>query len=500
MNDITIRRLVFLLTLFVLINIAQITTVNSKENIVLVEGTETIATKSSGYTFLANPISKSFNTFLEYDESKSIQPIIENIATSEVDVNLTGILNVNISHINGSQVSNLPIKLENQLGTIVVNATTNSNGNYVFDYLGLNDTYWVSLVYKGVPYYKGYSFTNGSSAQLDIMVYEVTRSDEDIVITAHQVLIQTSENLLSVHEYLTYENDGIKVFNNSRLIVWFPQEIRDFSSSIMDCCIQIFEDGAVFDPMDPIMPGQQYFMSMSYYLDVASSDYTFRKKTDYSTKAFHLFVADNENIKVTSVSGLEDQGSITLDDIDHTFYTGFDLEAGIFLGVNLVGLGSSFNFMNQIGGIILISLIPTFLVSYSFMRGKRMGKASTEDLASKKRGIFKKIIQLESDYEAGDVSENRYENLQSKYRKRVMQLMQLIDESRLHQSQSQQYLLEQRIEKRSLMSTLEKLEEDFKNGLISEEGYQKIKTMYEKRMIKVIEEIRKLEETTNNGE
>jgi hypothetical protein len=134
------------------------------------------------------------------------------------------------------------------------------------------------------------------------------------------------------------------------------------------------------------------------------------------------------------------------------------------------------------------------------MRGKRMGKASTEDLESKKRGIFKKIIQLESDYEAGDVSENRYENLRSKYRKRVMQLMQLIDESRLHQSQSQQYLLEQRIEERSLMSTLEKLEEDFKNGLISEEGYQKIKAMYEKRMIKVIEEIRKLEETTNNGE
>lgn len=246
MNDITIRRLVFLLTLFVLINIAQITTVNSKENIVLVEGTETIATKSSGYTFLANPINKSLNTFLEYDESKYIQPMTENIATSEVDLNLTGILNVNIIHINGSQVSNLPIKLENQLGTIVVNATTNSNGKYVFDYLGLNDTYWISLVYEGVPYHKGYSFTNGSSAQLDIMVYEATRSDEDIVITAHQVLIQTSENLLSVHEYLTYENDGIKVFNNSRLIVWFPQEIRDFSSSIMDCCIQIFEDGAVF--------------------------------------------------------------------------------------------------------------------------------------------------------------------------------------------------------------------------------------------------------------
>ena len=463
MKNTTRRLSVFFLALLVLINIAQVTTVNSTETVAVVDGTE-------------------------------------NIATSEVDVNLTSILNVNITHVNGSQISYLPIKLENQLGTIVLNATTNSNGKYTFENLGLNDTYWVSFDYEGVPYYKGHSFTNGTSAQLDMMVYETTRSDEDIVITAHQVLIQTSENLLSVHEYLTYENDGIKVFNNSRLIVWFPQEVRDFSSSIMDCCIELYEDGAIFDPMDPIMPGQQYFMSMSYYLDATSADYTFRKRTDYITKAFHLFVADNEDIKVTSASGLTDQGPITLQDIAHTFYTGFDLEAGIFLGINFDGLVSSFDFMSQLGGIILISMIPTFFVSYSIIRGKRMGKASTEDLEGKKREIFTKIMQLESDYKAGDVSENRYENLQSKYQKNVMQLMQLIDESRLHQSQSQQYLLEQRIEERSLLSTLEKLEEDFNKGLISEKGYQKIKANYEKRRTKVMEEIRKSEETTNNGE
>jgi hypothetical protein len=484
----------------VLINIAQVTTVNSKENVALIEGVGIIASKSSGYTFLANPINKSFNTLLEYDESVYTNPMIRNIATSEVDINLTSTLNVNVIHINGSQVSNLPINLENPPGTIIVNATTNSNGKYAFEHLGLNDTYWVTLVYEGVPYYKEFSFVNESSAQLNIVVYEATRSDEDIVITAHQVFIGTSENLLNVIEYLTYENVGINVFNNSLLSIWLPQEMHDFSSSIMDCCIQIYQDGALFDPMDPIIPGQQYTMWMNYYLDVVSSEYTFRKKTEYNTDAFHLFIENKEEIKEMSASGLEDQGIITIADIEHTFFIGSDLEAGIYLAVNFVGLGSPIDFMSQIVGIILISMIPTFLVSYSIIRRKRKGKTSVEDLEAKKRGVFKKIIQLESDYESGDISKNSYENLRTKHRKRVIQLMQLIDESRSHQSQSQQHLSDKRIEERSLLSTLQKLEEDFKNGLISEEGYQKIKAMYEKRRIKVMEEIRKIEETTNNGE
>jgi len=500
MRNITVRCSVFLLTLFLLLNIIQVTTVNSKENVVLIEGAEVIATKSSGYSFLADPISKSFNTLFKYDESKYTKSMIRNIAISEVDFNLTGTINVNVIHINGSQVSNLPIKLENPPGTILVNATTDSNGKYAFEHLGLNDTYWIILVYEGVPYYKDFSFTNGSSAQLNIVVYETTRSDENIVVNAYQVLIQTSEDLLIVSEYITYENVGINVFNNSRLSVWLPRDMHDFSSSIMDCCIQVYEEGAIFDPMDPIMPGQKYSLSMSYYLDVVSSDYVFIKKIEYNTEAFHLFVEDIGDIQEIRAPGLENQGTVTLDDIEHTFFMGSDLEAGIYLAVNLVGVGPSFDFMNQLVGIILVSMIPAFLVSYSIIRRKSKGKTSVEDLEAKKRAIFNKIIQLESDYESGDISENSFENLRSKYRKRVIELMQLIDESKSHQSQSQQHLSDQRIEEKSLLSTLEKVEEDFKKGLISEEGYQKIKAVYEKRRIKVLEEIRKSEETPNNGE
>jgi hypothetical protein len=458
-----------------LINITQVTTVNSKENMILVEGEEFIATKNSGYTSLINPISRSFNTLFEYDEPTYTKPIIRNVATSEVDFNLTGSLNVNVIHINGSQISNLPIKLENPPGIIVVNATTNSNGEYAFEHLGLNDTYWVTFVYEGVPYYTYFSFTNESSAHLNIVVYETTRSDEDIVITAYQVLIQTSENLLSVSEYLTYENVGINVFNNSRLSVFF-------------------------DPMDPIMPGRQYTMFMSYYLDVVSSDYMFIKKIEYNTEAFHLFVEDKGDIQEILAPGLENQGTVTLDDIEHTFFMGSNLESGISLGVNLVGVGPTFDFMNQLVGIILVSMIPTFIVSYSIIRRKRKGKTLVEDLEVKKREIFKKIIQLESEYESGDISKNSFENLRSKYRKSVIELMQLIDESRSQQSQSQEHLSDQRIEEKLLLSTLEKVEEDFKKGLISEEGYQKIKAVYEKRRIEVREEMRKSEETPNNGE
>jgi hypothetical protein len=499
MRNITKRCLVFFLTLFLLINIAQVPTVNSKENGVLVEVVEAIATKRSEYISLANPTNKSFNTLFKYNELKYTEPMITNIATSEVDFNLTGILNVNVIHVNGSQVSNLPIKLEKPSGTILVNATTNSNGTYAFEHLGLNDTYWVTLVYDGAAYYKDFSFTNESSAQLNIEVYETTRSDEDIVITAYQVFIGSSENLLSVIEYLTYENVGINVFNNSLLSVWLPQEMHDFSSSIMDCCIQVYEDGALFDPMDPIMPGKQYSMWVTYYLDVVSSDYIFRKKIEYNTEAFHLFIENKEELEEILAPGLENQGNVTIADIEHTFFMGSNLEAGINLAVNLVGLGPSLDFTNQIVGIILISMIPTFLISYSIIRRKHKG-TSVEKLEAKKRVILKKIIQLEAEYESGDISKNKYENLRSKHRKRVIELMQHIDETRSQQPQKQQHLSEQRTEEQLLLSTLEKVEEDFNKGLISEEGYQKIKAIYEKRRIEAMEKLRKFDETANNGE
>jgi hypothetical protein len=488
------------LALLMFLNIAQVRTVYSEENEVILEVGGIITTKRNGSEFLVFQVTGLFNTFSENDESNYPEQEVANIAILGVNFNLTGILDVNVLSIDGSPVSNLSILLENPLGTIILNATTDNDGKYSFKYLDQNETYQISLTYEGVQYFKEFSFTNESLAQLNFMVYETTRSDEDIIINSHQVIVQRGAGFFSVSEFLLYQNIGETVFNSSRLSIRLPLEMYGFSSSIMDCCILVEAGDVAFDPMDPIMPGQQYEMWMEYYIDADSSEYMFRKTVDYSTQAIHFFVETNEDYQAPIASKLENRGIVTIDNKEHTFFFGTDLEAGFNINVNVAGFSSPSNFITQIGGIILISLTTTFLVSYPIIRRRRVGKASVEDLEMKKLAIFRKTVQLDSDYASGDISQKKYDGLKSKYRKRAIRLMQRIDENKILQSHSKQSLSDQRLEEQVLNSTLQKLEEDLKKGLVSKEGYNKIKILYETRRIKVLEKIRKLEEKVNAGD
>ena len=313
------------LALLMLINVAQVRTVYSEENEVIFEVGGILSTKRSESEFLVFPVTGLFNTFSEDDESNYHEQEIANSAILGVNFNLTGILDVNVLSIDGSPVSNLSILLENPLGTIILNATTDNDGKYSFKYLDQNDTYRIFLTYEGVQYFKEFSFTNESLAQLNFMVYETTRSDEDIIINSHQVIVQRGAGFFSVSEYLLYQNIGETVFNSSRLSIRLPLEMYGFSSSIMDCCILVEAGDVAFDPMDPIMPGQQYDMWLNYYIDADSSEYMFRKTVDYSTQAIHFFVETNEDFQAPIASKLENLGLVTIDEKEHTFFFGTDL-------------------------------------------------------------------------------------------------------------------------------------------------------------------------------
>ena len=182
--------------------------------------------------FLVFPVTGLFNTFSEDDESHYSEQEVLNSAILGANFNLTGILDVNVLSIDGSPVSNLSILLENPLGTIILNATTDNDGKYSFKYLDQNETYQISLTYEGVQYFKEFSFTNESLAQLNFMVYETTRSDEDIIINVHEVIVQRGAGFFSVSEYLLYQNIGETVFNSSRLNIRLPLEMYGFSVTI----------------------------------------------------------------------------------------------------------------------------------------------------------------------------------------------------------------------------------------------------------------------------
>jgi hypothetical protein len=203
-------------------------------------------------------------------------------------------------------------------------------------------------------------------------VYHTTQSTDDIRITSNQVIIQAHDGSIEVSENVFYENIGITVFNNSRLTIQLPRIRRDLSTSIMDCCIQFTEGGATFDPMDPILPGEQHRIWTHYFIDTPSSDHVFNKQAEYNIISFHLFVENTGTLNVTNASQLENGGTITLSETHYTFFVGSNFEVGSNISVKLVGLPSPRTFLNQTTGIIAIALAPIcFLVAYLIGRRKR---------------------------------------------------------------------------------------------------------------------------------
>ncbi len=174
MRNIRVKLSLICLALLILINIAQVLSVNSEKNEAIINVGATITTTRNEYEFPDFPASGLVNTFLDDDESTSSIQGTANIASLDDNFNITGILDLNVLSANGSSVSNLSISLENPLGTIIVNATTDNDGNYVFKDLDQNETYQIFLVYQGVPYFKDFSFTYGSLVQLNFLVYETT--------------------------------------------------------------------------------------------------------------------------------------------------------------------------------------------------------------------------------------------------------------------------------------------------------------------------------------
>jgi hypothetical protein len=325
--------------------------------------------------------SEIYTSLINSHEPVSNNNLVETIASTSIIKNDTGIIRGTVVHVNGTPVSNWSINLESPPGTIFLNDTSDIAGTYAFNHLSLKATYRVSLTYEGVTYLTNSSFINGTINHHNFTVYPTTQNTDDIRITSNQVVIQAHDGSIEVSENIFYENIGLTVFNNSRLNIHLPPIRRDLSSSIMDCCIQFHEGGATFDPMDPILPGEQHRIWTNYFIDTPSSDYVLIKQAEYNITSFHLFVKNTGTLNVTNASQLENGGTITLSETPYTFFVGSNFEAGSNISVTLGGLPASHTSLNQTTSIIVIALAPIcFLVAYLISRRKRIAVPNINDL------------------------------------------------------------------------------------------------------------------------
>jgi hypothetical protein len=358
--------------------------------------------------------------------------------------NLTGSVMGNVLHVNGTPLSNHPIELnQSDLTSYTI---TDIDGKYSFDHVALNGTHQVFLSYEGVGYSQEFSFLNASVTQLNFTVYDTTTSDEDIRITANHVVIQRNEGYLTVSENIYYENIGIEVFNNSQLNLRLPHEMRDFSSSIMEHCIQETEDGVIFHPMDPLIPGHIYRIWINYYLDVVTPEYMFTRAIDYRTNTFQLFVENMDDNPVSNATDVEYVGSVTIDDTRYMLFNGYALEGDGAISVTLAGLAFVSPVAYELAGALLLIFAPVILLSYTIVRRRRVNVTPGEN------------VDVDSQPRVYDA------------------------------------LLDKRARAQALLVTLQKLEAEYKRGLISQEGYEKISETVRNRRLRLEDELKHMDD------
>jgi 5-hydroxyisourate hydrolase-like protein (transthyretin family) len=394
-------------------------------------------------------------------------------------------------------------KMQNNTLLLIANVTTDKNGNYTFENLALEETYLVSLIFQGVPYNKEVNFENQTSVQIDFTVYETTTSDADMKIRMIHLIIKLEEKHLRILEDAVYINAGLKVFNNSRLKAWLPSDIYGFKTSVMDCCVQQFEDNVLFDPMDPIKPNDKYSMWMEYNIEISSSEQQFEKKLAYDTEQFYLIIENKSGVTAEITSGLVNKSRIIEEgNVEYTVFNGTDLKANSTIVVRFTGLLAPKNY-----GLLFLWLIIPLILGIGFFTYPIVRKSTSEkktllhDLEAKKLMLFEAIAKLDSEYAAGKISKEKYEKLKSKHKKKVIEIIQQMEKGKGTQLtppvSPSPILTELYAEEQALISTLHKLDLDYKKELVSAESYRKMKSKFEHRRAEVVKKIKKLEKTEN---
>jgi hypothetical protein len=124
--------------------------------------------------------------------------------------------------------------------------------DFTFDNLIVGDLYSILVKYKGIEYQDTLSIES-STQQFTIQVYEPTISDENIIVSTHQIFVDKGPNYLNITEFLVFNNVGETLVNGTDLKIALPDGSRNFIWD-QDCCFKSSDFGFFFQPTEPIFP------------------------------------------------------------------------------------------------------------------------------------------------------------------------------------------------------------------------------------------------------
>ncbi len=325
----------------------------------------------------------------------------------------------------GWLTENLELTLKAYLGdraTDEKSVRANKDGSFVFDNLGWDRGYTISLNYRGGEYVtdKMVFSPEEDTKTIDLPIYEPSESDRDISVNADHMVIQISEKQISVAEITVLHNGSKEIYigkkgkDGGRETLRF--DLPEGASNVQfldglspESVIQ--STGGFFDTSG-FPPGIRRVV-YAYTLPYKAGKNIIEKKLSYRTDGFVLLVSDSgASVKVDELSG----GNAVNINNDRFFrWTGNDFrpEAKIMIEISKPFLGENWTRWLALG-IILVLLSAAVLYSLvlrSRIKLHREGESKqseVEDLERDRKYLIRQIAKLDDSFHAKEITEEDY--------------------------------------------------------------------------------------------
>jgi len=194
---------------------------------------------------------------------------------------------------------------------ILQQTATDAQGRFTFQNLALNKEarsdkgvrYLVATDYVGVSYYSDWVILTPitPTVSLDLLVYEKTDEDSEIVVQPAHLLVTFSGGKILVQEILFVENKGKRTYvgrqdpalDNRVATLRFslPKEATELSFADPNTENSVWRTPEGFVDTRPMSPGRWPYV-YSYSLNYTGTAYELRKEIIYPTQGLNLLVAD----------------------------------------------------------------------------------------------------------------------------------------------------------------------------------------------------------------
>ncbi|MFH0942177.1 MAG: hypothetical protein V1823_04055 [Chloroflexota bacterium] len=322
---------------------------------------------------------------------------------------------------------------DNETGSI--NTVSDNSGRFEFGGLNTDPAYryQITLTYQAAEYIGPFlSFSGEPVITTTMDVYDTTTDGSVVSVEESHLVILPGSGSFLVEEYLVFTNSSDRAFIGSTPVTpdgkketlrfSLPPGAVHFQAELGLIDSRIVQGESGISDTMPLLPGTREVI-YSYLVGYDSKAYALQHQVNYPTNVFNLLVQGQDTL--VSVESLTRQTPLDMNGTIYQYFTGQGLAAGDTLEVSLSGqpAGPANRERPLVWLVVALVLMLAAGGGYLILR-KRLSPAKAP-LVSGETAQEKLLglAQLDDDFEDGKITEEVYQKLRSEKKRQLAEML-----------------------------------------------------------------------------